>query len=128
MPIRDASVVFASGGALVASACALFAYHASAGQVSSRWLRALIGLSVLLLPVAQLEIADNGVNTIWYLLVAVFWAALWRPRSTAGVVAAAVVAFSAATASSLALLFVPLFAARAIVVPRRLREHAATVG
>ena len=72
VPIRDASAVFAVSGALVASAGALFAYHASAGQVSSRWLRALIGLSVLLLPVAQLEIADNGVNSIWYLLVALF--------------------------------------------------------
>jgi len=128
VPIRQASVVFAAGGALVASACGLFAYHASAGQVSSRWLRVLVGLSVLLLPVAQLEIADNGVNTIWYLLVALFWAALWRPRTWGGAAAAAVVAFAAATSTSLALLFVPLFAARMIAVPRRFREHAATTG
>lgn len=128
LPIRYASVVFAVGGAVVASGCGLFAYHASAGHVSSRWLRVLLGLSVLLLPVAQLEIADNGVNSIWYLLVALFWAALWRPRTAAGVVVAAVVAFAAAASSSLAILFVPLFAARAVVVPRHLREHAATVG
>jgi hypothetical protein len=128
VPISYASVVFAVGGALVASACGLFAYHASAGQVSSRWLRALLGLSVVLLPVAQLEIADNGVNTTWYLLVALFWAALWRPRTRAGAAVAAVVAFAAAASSSLALLFAPLFAARAVVVPRRLREHAATAG
>jgi hypothetical protein len=128
LPIRWASVVFAAGGALVASGCGLFAYHASAGHVSSRWLRVLLGLSVLLLPVAQLEIADNGVNSIWYLLAALFWAALWRPRTGAGMVVAAVVAFAAAASSSLALLFVPLFAARAVVVPRRLREHAATAG
>jgi hypothetical protein len=128
LPIRDASAVFAVGGALVASACALFAYHASAGHVSSRWLRALLGLSVVLLPVAQLEIADNGVNSIWYLLYALFWAALWRPRTRAGAAAAAVVAFAAAASSSLALLFAPLFVARAIVVPRRLREQAATAG
>jgi hypothetical protein len=128
VPIRDASVAFAVGGALVASACGLFAYHASAGQVSSRWLRGMLGLSVLLLPVAQLEIADNGVNSIWYLLVALFWAALWRPRTRAGTAVAAVVAFAAAASSSLAFLFVPLFAARVIVVPRRLREHGATVG
>ena len=69
--------MFAAGGALVASACGLFAYHASTGQVGSRWLRGLVGLSVVLLPVAQLEIADNGVNTIWYLLATLFWAALW---------------------------------------------------
>ncbi len=128
LPVKYASAAFAAGGALVASACGLFAYHASAGHVSSRWLRALLGLSVVLLPVAQLEIADNGVNSIWYLLAALFWAALWRPRTRAGAVVAAVVAFAAASSGSLALLFAPLFAARAVVVPRRLREHAATAG
>lgn len=128
LPIQHASVAFAVGGALVASASALFAYHASAGQIGSRWLRALLGLSVLLLPVAQLEIADNGVNSIWYLLVALFWAALWRPRSPAGAWVAAVVAFAGATASSLALLYAPLFLARLLVVPRRGREQAATLG
>jgi hypothetical protein len=128
VPIRHASVVFAVSGALIASACGLFVYHASEGQVSSRWLRVLLGLSVVLLPVAQLEIADNGVNSIWYLLVALFWAALWRPRTRAGAAAAAVVAFAAAASTSLGLVFAPLFVARAIVVPRRLREHAATAG
>ena len=128
VPVRHASVAFAVGGALVASACGLFAYHASAGHISSRWLRALLGLSVVLLPVAQLEIADNGVNSIWYLLVALFWAALWRPPTRAGAGVAAVAAFAAAASTSLALLFAPLFAARAIVVPRRVREHAATAG
>jgi len=128
LPIRHASVAFAVGGALIASGCGLFAYHACAGQVSSRWLRALVGLSVVLLPVAQLEIADDGVNSIWYLLAALFWAALWRPRTRGGAAVAAVVAFAAAASTSLALLYAPLFAARAAVVPRRLREHAATAG
>jgi hypothetical protein len=128
VPIKSASVVFAVSGALVASACGLFAYHATAGHVSSRWLRVLLGLSVVLLPVAQLEIADNGVNAIWYLLAALFWAALWRPRTRSGAAVAAVVAFAAAASTSLGLLYAPLFAARAIVVPRRPREHAATAG
>jgi hypothetical protein len=128
VPIRDASVVFAVSGALIASACGLFVYHASANQVSARWLRVLLGLSVVLLPVAPLEIADNGVNSIWYLLAALFWAALWQPRTRTGAVAAAVVAFAAATSSSLGLLFAPLFVARAIAVPRRPREQAATIG
>jgi hypothetical protein len=128
LPIRDAAVPFALGGALVASGCALFTYHASAGQVSSRKLRALLGLSVLLLPVAQLEIADTGVNSIWYLLAALFWAALWRPRSRAGASVSAMVAFVAAASTSLGIVFAPLFAARVIVVPRRVREHAATAG
>ncbi|HEV2372729.1 MAG TPA: hypothetical protein VGS19_11220 [Streptosporangiaceae bacterium] len=128
VPVRDAAAVFAAGGALVASGCGLFVYHASAGQVSSRWLRALLGVSVVLLPVAPLEIADNGVNSIWYLLAALFWAALWRPRTRGGAAVAAAVAFAAAASSSIALLFAPLFVARAVAVPRRPREHAATAG
>jgi hypothetical protein len=128
VPVKDASVVFAVGGAVVASGCAVFTYHASAGVVGSRWWRVVLGVSVVLLPVAQLEVADNGLNTIWYLLVALFWAALWRPVTRAGVVVAGVVAFAAAASSSLGLLLVPLFAARALVVGRRLREHGATVG
>jgi hypothetical protein len=128
VPIQHASVVFAAGGALIASGCALFTYHASAGHVISRGFRVLLGLSVLLLPVAQLEIADNGVNSIWYLLVALFWAALWRPRSRAAGWVAAIVAFAAAASSSLALLYAPLFGARLLTVPGRRREHAATVG
>jgi hypothetical protein len=128
VPVKHASAVFAVTGALIASACGLFVYHASEGQVSSRWARVLLGLSVVLLPVAQLEIADNGVNSIWYLLVALFWAALWRPRTRTGAAVAAVVAFAAAASTSLGLVFAPLFAARALVVPRRLREHVVTVG
>jgi len=128
LPVRHASVAFAVGGALVASAVGLFVYYASEDIVGSRWLRVLAGLSVVLLPVAQLEIADNGVNTIWYLLVGLFWAALWRPRTRYGAWAAAVMAFAAAASTSLGLVFAPLFAARVIVVPRRLREHAATTG
>jgi hypothetical protein len=83
---------------------------------------------VVLLPVALLEIADDGVNSIWYLLAALFWAALWRPCTKAGAAVAAVVAFAGAASTPLALLYAPLFAARAMVVPRRLREHAATAG
>ena len=128
LPIRYAAAGFAVSGALIASGCGLFAYHASAPLISSRWLRVLLGLSVLLLPVAQLEIADNGVNTPFYLLVALFWAVLWRPRSLAGALVAAVVAFATVASSPLALLFAPLLAARAIVVPHRIRENAVTVG
>ena len=128
LPVRHASVAFAVGGALVASGVGVFVYYASDGIVSSRWLRVMLGLSVVLLPVAQLEIADNGVNTIWYLLVGLFWAALWRPRTRAGAAVAAVLAFAAAASTSLGLVFAPLFAARAIVVPRRLREHVVTAG
>jgi hypothetical protein len=128
LPIRDAAVGFAVGGALVTSACALFVYHASEGHISSRWLGVLLGLSVVLLPVAQLEIADNAVNSPWYLLVALFWAVLWRPVTRGAAVAALAVGFFAAASSSLALLFAPLIAARVITLPWRIREQSVTAG
>jgi hypothetical protein len=128
LPIRDAAVGFSVGGALVASACALFVYHASAGHIGSRWLRVLLGLSVVLLPVAQLEIADNAVNSPWYLLVALFWAVLWRPATRGAAVAALAVGFFVAASSSLALLFAPLIAARVITLPWRVRDQAVTAG
>lgn len=128
LPIGDAAVGFAVGGAIIASGSGLFAYHASAGHISSRWLRALAGLSIVLLPVAQLELADNGLCTPWYLLIALFWAILWRPSTRAGVWVAGVVAFFAAASSSLTLVFAPLVLARALVVPRRIREHGVSAG
>jgi hypothetical protein len=128
LPIRDAAVGFAVGGAIVASGCGLFAYHASAGHISSRWLRALAGLSIVLLPVAPLELADNGLCTPWYLLIALFWAILWRPATRAGVWVGGLVGFFAAASSSLTLVFAPLVLARALAVPWRTREHGVTAG
>jgi len=128
LPVRYAAAGFAVSGALIASACGLIAYHASSALIRARWLRALLGLSVLLLPVAQLEIADNGVNTPFYLLVALFWAVLWRPRTWAGASVAAVVGFATVASNPLAVLFAPLLVARWVVMPHRMREHAVTAG
>jgi hypothetical protein len=72
LPLRDASAAFAITGAVIASAVALFVFHASAGHIRSVWLRGLLAAAVLLLPVAPLEIADSGVNSPWYLLFALF--------------------------------------------------------
>jgi hypothetical protein len=127
LPIQDASAAFAIAGAVVASAVALFVFYASAGHVRSGWLRALLAAAILLLPVAPLEIADSGVNTPWYLLFALFWAALWRPRRGRGMALAALIAFLAGASTPMALAIVPLLALRIIALPR-IREHAVTAG
>jgi hypothetical protein len=90
-------------------------------------LRFLLAASVLLLPLAPLEIANNGVNTPWYLLIAAFWALIWRPRSAAGMAVAAVTCLAAASSTPLVVAFAPLAAARVIALPR-MGEHAATLG
>jgi hypothetical protein len=127
LPLPDAAAAFAISGAVIASAVALFVFHASAGHIRSGWLRGLLAVAVLLLPVAPLEIADSGVNTPWYLLFALFWAALWRPRTRRGMALAALIAFLAGSSTPLALALAPLFIAR-LAALRRVREHAVTAG
>jgi hypothetical protein len=127
LPLRDAAAVFAISGALTASAVAVFVFHASAGHVRSAGLRVLLAAAVLLLPVAPLEIVDSGVNTPWYLLFALFWAALWRPRTRTGMAGAAFVGFIAMASNPLALALAPLLAVR-VVALRRVREHTVTAG
>jgi hypothetical protein len=124
-PLRYAAAGFAVAGAVVASASALFAGHASAGHVHRPELRVLLGASVLLLPTALIEIANSGVDAQWYLMYALFWALLWRPRTGWGQAAAAAAAFAAMATNILNLLYLPLAAARVIALPRR-REHTVT--
>ena len=57
LPLPDAAAAFAISGAAIASAVALFVFHASAGHIRSGWPRGLLAAAVLLLPVAPLEIA-----------------------------------------------------------------------
>ena len=127
LPLRDAAAAFAVSGALVTTGCALFIFSASAGHVRSAGLRVVLALAVVLLPVAQLEIADSDVNCPWYLLFALFWAALWRPRTRAGMAGAAAIGFFTAASTTVSVVFAPLLLARVIALPR-LREHAVTAG
>lgn len=127
LPLAQASRLFAVCGALIASGCGVFIFHASAGHVRAVPLRAMLGASVVLMPIAVMEIADNTVCAPWYLMLATFWALLWRPRTRTGMAAAALVAFAAASSEINCVLFAPLVAARLFVL-RRPREHAVTVG
>ncbi|HEY7145421.1 MAG TPA: hypothetical protein VH637_14355 [Streptosporangiaceae bacterium] len=127
LPLRDAAAGFAVAGALVASGCAAFAYRASSGHISRPALRALLAVSVLLLPTAIIEIANSGVDAPWYLMFALFWALLWRPASRRGMALAALIAFAAMASNILNLLYLPLVAARLVALPRA-REHAVTAG
>jgi hypothetical protein len=126
-PLKDAAAGFAVAGALTAACTAVFVFHASSGHVRRPELRVLLAASVLLLPTALVEIANSGVNSTWYLLFGTFWALLWRPRSRWGMAVAALVCFASSSSNALAALYVPLVAARVIVLPRA-REHAATLG
>jgi hypothetical protein len=127
LPLRDAAAAFAISGALVTAACALFIFRVSAGHVRSPVLRLALALAVMLLPVAQLEIADSAVGAPWYLLFALFWTLLWRPGTRAGMAGAVAVGFFTAASTTMSVVFAPLLLARGIAF-RRPREHAVTAG
>jgi hypothetical protein len=127
LPTADAAKGFAVSGAIVAGLCALFTFHGSSGHIRSVTLRALLAVAVILLSSAPMEIADSGVNTLWYLLPALFWAVLWRPRTRTGIAVAALVGFFAAASTSLVILYAPLLAIRVFAL-RRVRDHAVTAG
>ena len=127
LPLAYAAKAFACCGALTAAGCALFISRASAGHIRSVTLRVLLGAAVILLPVAPLEIADSTVDAPWYLLLALFWAVLWRPRTRSGTAVAAVVGFITVASNSIAILFAPLLAIRVFAL-RRTRDHGVTAG
>ena len=127
LPLVDVAGPFALAGAGIAALCALFIYHAMDGWIWSPSLRALVGAALILLPLAPIEPADSTVGCPWYLLTALFFGLLWRPKTWAGMTAAALVAFAAASSELLALIYAPLVLARVVALPRW-REHAVTLG
>ena len=127
LPLADVAVPYALAGAGIAALCALFIYHALEGWIGSAWLRALAAAALILLPLAPMEIADSAVGCPWYALAALFFALLWRPRSWAGMTAAALVAFVAASSEILAVIYAPLVLLRLVALPRW-REQAVTAG
>jgi len=127
LPLAQESRWDAVCGAIIAAGCGLFVFHASAGHIRSAPLRALLGASIVLMPIATMEIADSAVGAPWYLMLATFWALLWRPRTRTGMAVAALVAVAASSSEVVSFLFIPLVAARLIAL-RRPRDHVVSVG
>ncbi len=113
----------AMGLALVS--CAVF--HMARGHIASPGLRALLAGSMVLLPVAVVEMLDNLVNLPWWIFFAAFWALLWRPSGPGGRLVAALVCSLAAASEPLVGLLAPLVVLRAVGL-RHWRDNTASVG
>jgi len=125
VPIDDVAIFYAVGGAALTSLMAAAVWYFSEQLVMSRVLRVVLALQVVVLPAMLLEQVANGVNAMWAVLYAGWWALVYRPRHTVGVVGASLVAALAVCSSSLALVFVPLAAVLAWRRPGRYRIVAA---
>jgi hypothetical protein len=127
LPLPNVAAPFTLAGAGTAALCALFIYHAMDGWIRSPWLRVLVGAALILLPLAPIEIADSTVGSPWYVLTALFFALLWRPKGWVGMTAAALVAFAAGSSEILVFSYAPLVLLRVVALPRW-REQAVTLG
>ena len=106
----------------------LFIFHASVGHIESVKLRALLAVALVLIPGrADRNSRQRGRDGLGYLLPALFWAMLWRPRTRPAMAVAAAVGLLTMASNILAVLLVPLLVARLYVL-RRPREHAVSAG
>ena len=126
-PQRDAATVIALAGAMTLAILSCLIFHMARAHIPSPALRLVLVAAIALLPVAPVEMLDNLVNVPWWLLLAAFWALLWRPRHWAGKVTAGLICLLAVGSEPLAGLLLPLVLAR-IVTLRRVGENSASAG
>lgn len=127
LPVKDLAPYMTFSGAVLLSAIALLVFHASRGHLKSPLTRVILAAAMVFLPLATGELLDNVVNIQWWLFFATFWMLLWRPRTVAGQLIAAVTCFLAVSSNPLVGLFLPLALIRLFAL-RRPSEHAATTG
>jgi hypothetical protein len=119
MPVDWYAPAMAIVGALIVSGCALFVWRASAAHIRNPYLRGSLAAMVLLLPVVGTESLANVTNSIWPLLFACFFALLWRPRSLAAAVGAAILVLLAALTNIGVVFLLPLWLLRLIAARDR---------
>jgi len=108
LPASSFAAELAVGAALVDAALAVSVWWFARSLIPSGILRGVLVLAVVLHPVMLTEDLANGVNTIWPLLFACFWALLFWPRRRTSAIAAGAVCALAALSTPLAALYLPL--------------------
>jgi hypothetical protein len=117
LPVDWAPLVLSGGAALAAAAVALLCHRAAEEHLPSPWPRALLALALLALPAVGVEVANAAANVHWYLLAALGWVSLWRPRSAAGWSALALFLFVSAASDPFTALVAPIFGWRLLRAP-----------
>ena len=108
VPTRELAVYFALSAVLINALLAWFVFWASDGWVTSRPARLALASLVVLMPALGAENTATITNTIWAFAAVAPWALVAQHENTGAVVARSAVAFLAATATALTLLYLPL--------------------
>lgn len=120
IPLDLLALYLAVSGAVVGALLAWFVYVATAGWISSRVVRLALASQVVLMDIAAVEVTGSITNTIWPLYAVLPLALVTVATRRRQVVVAAGVAFFAATATPLTVVFIPLALGWALV--RRARS------
>ena len=108
--IRDLALWCALSGTITGALLAFFVYRMTYGWISSGPVRLFLASFVALTPVLGTENTANMVNTIWIFAAVVPWALVALREGRRDTAVRACVAFLAATATPLCVLYVPLAA------------------
>lgn len=126
MPLDLAPAAVSILSALLIALSGLVVWVAARAQIPDPYLRGALALATVLTPVGGLESIDSASYVSWYMLFAVFWILLWRPRTTAAAAAAGLFVAATILSNPGAWFLLPLAALRALAI--RDRRDAAIVG
>ncbi|HST69312.1 MAG TPA: hypothetical protein VLI94_06615 [Solirubrobacterales bacterium] len=126
VPLEGAAAAVALLSAVLVALCGLAVWHAAAGHIADPYLRGALVLATVLTPVGGLESIDSASYASWYMLFALFWILLWRPRTLAGSIWGGALIALAVLSNPGSWFFLPLAILRAFAV--RDRRDATIVG
>lgn len=126
VPLRAAPAAISIASALVVAISGLVVWQAAAGLIRSPYLRGGLVLAMVLTPVGGLESLDSAAYVSWYMLFAVFWILLWRPRTALGTILGSLFVLITALSNPGVWFFAPVAVLRALCT--RTWRDAAIVG
>ena len=119
LPLHDAAAAMAIISTLLVGLSGLAVWFASAGHLRDPYLRGILVALTVLAPTASLESVASGTYASWYMVFAVFWLLLWRPRTTLGALLGGAFVLLTALSNPAVLFLAPLVALRALAIDDR---------
>ncbi len=114
-PIHDLPWYMALSATIVGALLAWFIYHFSKGWIGPRSVRLALASLIVLMPALGVENTANITNIIWIFAAVAPWTLVSLSEQPFDILVRSIVAFFAATASSLCFLFLPLAIGNMIV-------------
>lgn len=118
-PLYHAPLAMSLTAVLVVALSGLAVWFASAGQIHSPYLRALLVTLMILCPVSTIEGVASPTNVAWYTAFAVFWLLLWRPATAWGACLGALLILITGLSTPATIFFAPVVLLRAIAIRNR---------